>query len=81
MYSQIQHLKQIWIRMYINLILFCVKFNYTDLQMSQNLSQIQIKNCFLVVLIATFIDIFLPVRNMLPEWQEVLHNRLIQISV
>lgn len=58
MYSQMQHSKQIWIRMYINLILFCVKFNYTDLQMSQDIPQIQIKNCFLVLLIATFIGIF-----------------------
>lgn len=58
MYSQMQHLKQIWIRMYINLILFCVKFNYTDLQMSQDIPQIQMKNCFLVLLIATFIGLF-----------------------
>lgn len=68
--------------MYINLFLICVKFNYTDLHMSQALPQNQFKNSFLLVLVGTLIGMrFLAARNMLLEQQEVLHNRPIQIFV
>lgn len=65
--------------MYINLLLLCVKYNYTDIQISQALPQNEIKNSFLLLLVATLTGMcFSAVRNMLPEQQEVLHNRPVQ---
>lgn len=69
-------------KMYTHFFLFCVKLNYTGLQMSQGLHQNQIKASFLLGLITALTGMcFLAARNMLPEQQQVLHNRPFQTCV